>query len=307
MDKTDIVLCQLLLIDSRQPYRELANKLSLSINAVHKRVQQLTESGIIRTFTTQLNLSVLKALQVTVFGRSEAYSMDEILEKAANNDSIYWTAVAGGNFVYVGAYLRDISELDALISYVRKEIKIAEPKVGIQPPIRSRSSFTIGDLFPLDYEIIHALQRNSRKQISEVAEELHVSAKTVHRRLSRMIRENVIDFSLEWYPDVSNDIMTIFHLQLRASEDREAACRHMMKEYSPNLFFFFTFSNLPQFLLGFVWASSMKELQAIRKGLQGEEILASLVPNILYTGQIFQTWRDKLVSERATHMGGKAR
>ena len=42
MDKTDIILTQLLLRNSRLPYRELAEKLDLSVNAVHKRIRELS-------------------------------------------------------------------------------------------------------------------------------------------------------------------------------------------------------------------------------------------------------------------------
>jgi DNA-binding Lrp family transcriptional regulator len=46
MDKTDIALSMLLLNNSRLPHRELAEKLGLSVNAVHKRIQALKDAGI---------------------------------------------------------------------------------------------------------------------------------------------------------------------------------------------------------------------------------------------------------------------
>jgi len=53
MDKTDIILCQMLLGNSRLSYSELADTLNLSVTAVHKRIQDLVESGVIRKFTRQ--------------------------------------------------------------------------------------------------------------------------------------------------------------------------------------------------------------------------------------------------------------
>lgn len=64
MDKTDIVLSMLLLANSRISYRELAEKLDLSANAIHKRIQSLIDLGIIRRFTTKVSLV---ALQATIF------------------------------------------------------------------------------------------------------------------------------------------------------------------------------------------------------------------------------------------------
>ena len=41
----------LLSANSRSSYAELAEKLNLSVNAIHKRIQLLIEKGIIRRFT----------------------------------------------------------------------------------------------------------------------------------------------------------------------------------------------------------------------------------------------------------------
>lgn len=295
MDKTDIILIQLLLKNSRLQYRELADKLDLSVNAVHKRIQALTESGVIRTFTARINLSAFEgAVPVTVWGRSEAKSVDETLEKLGKNSSIYWVSVAGGNYLYVVAYLQNISELEPYIAFVKKEAQMPDPTVGI-PELLPPSDTT---LYPLDYQIIYALHKNSRKPVSEIAEELGVSAKTVRRRLSRMIREGSIELSIEWYPDVSNDIMTIFHLHLRASADKSKVGPLLIKKYAPNTLFLMSFSNLPNLLLCVVWTNTMKELQDIRERFQSEEALESIVPNVLYIGYIFDTWRDELLLEK---------
>jgi hypothetical protein len=46
-----------------------------------------------------------------------------------------------------------------------------------------------------------------------------------------------------------------------------------------------------------VWTNSMKELQKIRENLEKEAAILSIVPNILYTGYIFSTWRDKIAAK----------
>ncbi len=170
-----------------------------------------------------------------------------------------------------------------------------EPDVSaFQPPLASREA----TLYPLDYQIIYALHKNSRKPISEVAEELGVSARTIRRRLSKMIHEGLIELSIEWYPDASNDVMTIFHLQLKASADKNKAVSLLMEKYSPYTIFFWSFSNLPNQLVGIFWTNTMKQLRDIQRSIRSEGIFESVIPNILYTGYIFDTWRDKLVQEK---------
>jgi DNA-binding Lrp family transcriptional regulator len=300
MDETDLVLSMLLLQNSRLSYRELADRLGLSVNAVHKRIRTLVEQGVIRAFTAKISIDMLKAVPLVVFGRSEAQSF-EAAEKLREHGFTYWLGVAGGNYLYLGVYLRNIAELESYVDFIRKEAKMPDPTVGIEPDVsafQSPPASREATLYPLDYQIIYALHKNSRKLISKVAEELGVSARTVRRRLSRLIREGLIELSIEWYPDASNDVMTIFHLQLKASADKNKAVSLLMEKYSPYTIFFWSFSNLPNQLVGVVWTNTMKQLRDIQRSIRSEGIFESVIPNILYTGYIFDTWRDKLVQEK---------
>ena len=55
-------LIMLLSANSRLSYAELAEKLNLSVNAVHKRIQLLIETGVIRMFTAKVGLQSLLQL-----------------------------------------------------------------------------------------------------------------------------------------------------------------------------------------------------------------------------------------------------
>jgi len=70
MDKIDVILCQLLLANSRLSYRELAEKLDLSVTAVHNRIQSLIDIGIVRKFTAGLIIFAQNAIHVFIFGSS---------------------------------------------------------------------------------------------------------------------------------------------------------------------------------------------------------------------------------------------
>jgi DNA-binding Lrp family transcriptional regulator len=301
MDRTDIVLCQLLLGNSRLSYRELAEDLNLSVTAVHKRIQDLTESGVIRKFTAKLSLFQLGALHVLIFGSSKLDSVQSLPQKLESNGLIYWLAVGGGNHLYIGTYLQKIGELEALVDFVKETAEISEPTVGITtyplppgfvPDIKNTT------LYPLDYQIIRSLKENSRKATSEVADELGVSAKTVRRRLSRMMKDRLVELSMEWYPDASNDIVSLIHIRLQPQADKSRMGR-LLQKYAPNMLFYWGFSNLPNTFIAMFWTSTMKDLQKIRGNLENEVDLQSVAPNILYTGYIFETWRDQLLEEKA--------
>jgi DNA-binding Lrp family transcriptional regulator len=300
MDKTDVTLIQLLLVNSRLSYGALAEKLGLSVNAVHKRIHSLIETGVIRKFTAKLGALAVNFVNVFIWGTSQLNSLQGLPDKLKTQGSIYWLAVGGGKYLYIGAYLRNINELEPLVSYIRKEAGITDPTVGIMAalplPFPANLESIDTTLCDLDYRIIGSLRDNARKAISDVADELGVSAKTVRRRLARMIKNWLIELSVEWYPDASNDIITLFDLRLKPNTDIDIAYK-ILRKYSPNVLFFWSFANIPNTLTFAVWTNSMKELQSIRENLEKEAGVLSIVPNILYTGYIFSTWRDQIVNK----------
>jgi DNA-binding Lrp family transcriptional regulator len=301
MDKTDIILCQMLLGNSRLSYSELADTLNLSVTAVHKRIQDLVESGVIRKFTAKLSIFQLGALHILLFGRSKLNSVQGLPEKLESNGLIYWLSVGGGNLLYIGAYLQNIGELEALVNFLKETAEMPEPTVGIstqQLPLGFLPELKNRILYPLDYQIIFSLKDNSRKATSEVADELGVSAKTVRRRLARMMRDRLVELSMKWYPDASNDIISLIHVHLNPEADKNTLGR-LFQKYAPNMVFYWGFSNLPNTFILMFWTSTMKELQKIRESLEKEVNLQSVAPNVLYTGYIFETWRDQLLEEKA--------
>jgi DNA-binding Lrp family transcriptional regulator len=291
MDSTDIKLCLFLLSNSRTPYHELAGRLGLSINAVHKRIRGMVEVGIIRTFTARVSLVSLRATTVWVFGRSVADHPSEAHLRLRKNDSIYWVANSGGGYVYVGGYLRDISELDSFVSFVKREGEIEEPSVGILP---LSASHPRESLHPLDYQILASLRKDSRKSATDVASEVRASAKTVHRRLERMIENGLVDFSMEWYPDVSNDIVSICHVEVARGFSRPEVLSALKQSFAQNILVDMIFGNLPNQLTLFLWTNSMRQMDHLREGIGRAKGVGSVTLNILQIGYMFDTWVDQL-------------
>jgi hypothetical protein len=112
-----------------------------------------------------------------------------------------------------------------------------------------------------------------------------------------MTKNNLIELSLEWYPDKSNDIMTLLELHLKPDADMAVVPYQILRKYAPNTLFYWCFINLPGVVTYTVWTNSMNELQSVRESIEKEPGVASIVPNILYTGYVFNTWRDQLVEK----------
>jgi DNA-binding Lrp family transcriptional regulator len=297
MDATDIKICQLLLENSRLPYDDLAGKLGLSINAVHKRVRALVDLGIIRAFIARPSLIARNAISIWIYGRSQSTRLHQAHLKLQKNDCTYWVAYAGGEFLYVGAYLHDISELASYVTFVRDEAQMIDPTVGILPSMPKRVS--ADDLHKIDYQIISSMHKDSRKPLADVASELHVSARTVRNRLDRLIDERLIDLTVDFYPDASNDIFSLLHLSLAPEASIAATVMSLVENFSPNFLFAVPFSNLPNQIVSFMWTNTMKQLEELRAKVETTKGINSVILNVLQIGYSFETWRDKMIPERS--------
>lgn len=296
VDKTDVILCQLLLANSRVSYRELAEKLDLSVTAVHNRIQSLIDVGIIRKFTARLGIVAQNAIHVFIFGNSNTNSISNLKLKLEKHGSIYWLAVGGGNALYIGAYLKNISELESLARFVKQTAEMPEPTVGITfslNPFILKNYDNQTKLCSLDYKIIRSLKDDSRKPTSVIAEELGVSAKTVRRRLTRMINNYLIELSIDWYPDASNDIISVFHVNLKNDANLNTP-NLILQKYYPNTLFYWGFSNIPNSYVFLVWTPTTKELRELRESFEQEPTIQTVAPNMIYTGYIFNSWRDEI-------------
>lgn len=296
MDEIDIKLCKLLMGNSRLSYDELASRLGLSINAVHKRVRALVDLGIVRAFTAKPSLSSLGAISIWVYGRSSSKQIQDAHQILKKNDSTYWVAYSGGEFLYVGGYLRSDSEIDPYISFVKEAGQIIDPVVGILPALPMHSS--IEELTQTDYQILSSLHKDARKSLADVAADLSVSAKTVRKRLEKMIERHLIDLTIEWYPDASNDILGVSHLVLAPEGDRMSIFSTLIEDLSPNVLFAVLFSNLPNQIMAFNWANTMKQLEEVRSKIGAINGIDSIKLNVLQTGYSFDTWRDKLIFQK---------
>jgi DNA-binding Lrp family transcriptional regulator len=296
MDDTDIRLVLLLLENSRQPYRELAKRLGLSVNAVYNRLQNLVDTGVIARFITSINLKYYNGTELWMFGHSTCDNLEMAIENLVKNDCIFWTARSGGNYLYVGAYVKDMSQIEAISTFVKAATKMDDITVGIianslpSPP----QGVALSDM---DYRIINAIHHDSRRSIADIATEAGTSSKTVSNRLVKMEKNFLIQHSIEWYPDKVNDITAFFHAHLVDSGNKVKIGKEITNTFAPNILFSISFVNIPDFLLFITWARTMKTVSDLGLKLQ-QYPFKSVMTDVLFTGKIYDTWRDRDIEER---------
>lgn len=300
MDDIDLKLSILLSENSRTPYRKLADEVNLSVNAVHSRVQNMVDLRIIEEFYAKISLKVFKgSALIWVEGKSEIENLNEILDKLGEDKNIFKVVSASGNYLYVEGLLRDISEINEYTNRVREKAKIRQPKVFI--PVNEREEIPNDfKLSNIDYKIIYALHKDSRKALSEVASEIGVSAKTVRRRLQHMEDAGAIELGIKMKPTRSSDFISFFSMEVKPVYDRKKVLYSIRKNYFPNVNDIYMASNEPNRGLVNTWAKTLEEIHSLKEDLRDEGYFESIRSQIFYGGETFDTWRDDVLKERAT-------
>jgi len=290
MDKKDLLIAKKLLENCRITYRELADILNLSVNAVYKRVQNMLDSGLILAFTAKPSLIALGGIEVLIFGRTTSQNLDKLSKRLGKHESVYFVGLAAGNWIYVGAYLRNIAELHEFTTFITKTADLTDSKTCIKKsPYRESSE----ELKSLDYEMLKALRLDARRSISDLADEIGVSAKTARKRIKKMEEYDLVEFSINFAPQM---ITSNFHIYLERNKDYHREYKRIEAKYDEFILYLQQFSNLPNLIMMTALTNTNQESAELHQQLQ-QEGFQTLEHHIFYNGYFFETWRDRLYNK----------
>jgi DNA-binding Lrp family transcriptional regulator len=317
MDDTDRKLLILMGANPRMHVRELAKRLGISRQAVDRRMQTLMKTGVIKGMIAGISIPYLDAVPVTVFGRSTAASIEKTLDKLGESEFTRRAVVTGGNFFYVVGFLRNISELGSYVEFVKRAGEMTEPTVGINclddglSPDYSvdgvgKRKQSYRELSPLDLKIIASLKDDARRPVTDIADMVGVSAKTVRRHLEDMMSEGSLDMSMPSDLALGGDMFLVMHVNLRDSVDKAEVGRRLLAKFPFQDQYIRTFSNLPGLLVWVFWSGKMAEIRKVMREVGEDEDVLSVMLNFAYLERIYPTWRDKLPAVRA-HPSKKVR
>jgi DNA-binding Lrp family transcriptional regulator len=191
IDSTDIQIMKLLTKDCRLSYRAIALTLDITINTVKRRIKNLVSRKIIEEFLVRVNLGA--------FGYTNVYNL--IVKYRGNTEKIkikQYLQNLGYLFMY-GDCVGSVSRF-ALASKinVNEELRSLPEKIDSVQVIDIFSSSWKSNFFfsTNDMKILKCLIAKSRTKVKEIAKTIHVSQKTVSRRIDAMISNHVIDFTI---------------------------------------------------------------------------------------------------------------
>lgn len=289
MDEIDLIILKKLNENSRLTYRELAKITDISVSAIHKRIKILEDNGNISGYIARPSIIALKCIWILIFGTSNAKSMDAVSKELGQHESVIFVAITGGKYLLISGYIRDITELQDYSSYVSKTAQMSEPTIAIYD-VRYR---TVPEpLSSIDFKILKTLNKDARKPITDIADDIGVSTKTIRKRLDHMIENNLANFSIQITPHM-NSFVTIFHLFLKEGNIK-STLEYLEKKYSKNLFYCLSFSNIPNLIQLNVWTKNPQDAQRIQERLQTEGF-KDIIPHIVLSVQWYDCWIDELL------------
>jgi DNA-binding Lrp family transcriptional regulator len=148
-------------------------------------------------------------------------------------------------------------------------------------------------LTSIDFKILKTINRDARKHITDIAEDVGISAKTVRKRLDRMVEYNLVNLSLEWTAHKIS-FVTTFNIYLNEGTSINSIVQHLYQKYSENVAYVLPFSNIPNFITLHTWAENAQESQRIQEELQTEGF-KDVIPQILLSGKYHECWVDQML------------
>jgi DNA-binding Lrp family transcriptional regulator len=194
LDELDGKILHSLSRNCRVSYSSLGNEIGLTTKSVKARVKKMQSSGVIDSFIVKVNPLVL--------GYSKACMLAlRVNSKAADEKHIRRSLSLLGDILYTGHILGNIStfklavkkeaeeKLELLVDVIGQNLLIQNQTIVFQN-VREQPTYT-------DFKIMRCLLDNPRMEISDIAEKISMSSKTVARRLEKMIENHVLDFTVQ--------------------------------------------------------------------------------------------------------------
>lgn len=193
MDRTDLNIMRMLLVNGRASYQSIADELDMSSNAVKNRVMKMIDEGTIGRFITQVKLEAFGYDLIYVVISHGNEKQQEILERIRLVGHTFMVINCIGDIMLLGIAVKE--ELEQKMELVKK---LVEPAIVIN--IFSVKSMPIKKLTRTDLVLIKHLIKYPRALVNDIAKAIRVSARTVKRRLDYLEKMDVIHFSMLYNP-----------------------------------------------------------------------------------------------------------
>jgi Lrp/AsnC family transcriptional regulator, leucine-responsive regulatory protein len=143
VEETDRAILSALAGDGRLSYTDLADKVGLSVSAVHQRVRRLEQRGVIRGYTARfdheaLGLPMAAFVAIRPIDPSQPDDAPERLAGLPEIEACY--SVAGDDFYLLLVRVANPADLERLLQEIRKAANVStRTTVVLSTPYEGRS------------------------------------------------------------------------------------------------------------------------------------------------------------------------
>lgn len=189
--------------NGRLSYRNIGQNVGMTTKSVKSRVDRMLAVKVIEKFLTRLNPSVIGYKETCALALRKNEISQEIVERINLVGDIQYQFEVMGGVIGFDIAIKEGTEdkIELLFNSLRNAM------LGM---IRSRNRQTSQNLTQSDYAIIKELIKNPRMEIRDIAAATSISPKTVRRRVDRMIRNHVLEFSIQPNPDAMKGYIVFF-------------------------------------------------------------------------------------------------
>ncbi|GIF03842.1 Lrp/AsnC family transcriptional regulator [Actinoplanes siamensis] len=153
MEEIDRAIVTALTVDGRLSYTDLAERVGLSVSAVHQRVRRLEQRGVISGYTAKvsyeaLGLPLTAFVAIRPFDPSQPDDAPERLAHLSEIDSCY--SVAGEDFYMLLVRVKSPADLERLLQDIRTAANVTtRTTVVLSTPYESRPPWIAPPADPL--------------------------------------------------------------------------------------------------------------------------------------------------------------
>jgi DNA-binding Lrp family transcriptional regulator len=210
LDGTDLKILNILATNGRLSYRSIGLTIGLTTKSVKSRVDRMLAAKVIERFLTRVNPSVLGYNRICAFALRKNKLTQELLDRINLIGDIQYQFEVMGGAVGFDIAIKEGTEdkIELLLSSLRP---------ALLGQIQSRNRKVSYKLTQTDYFIMKQLIENPRLEIVDIAAATAISPKTVSRRLDKMTRNHVLEFSLLPNPDAMKGFI-VFFLDVRVKD-----------------------------------------------------------------------------------------
>jgi DNA-binding Lrp family transcriptional regulator len=189
LDEKDKKILNLLARNGRLSYRSLAQSTGLTTKSAKSRVDKMLASKVIKRFRVVVNPFILGYRQMHHLILEERLVSKDLTSRINLVGNIHLKhRVLGGGVGYAIAVKAGTEDKIPLLSY------------SLQPAVinieHHEFSTVPNELGAVDYQIIRELLKSPRIEMVELGKKLSFSPKTVRKRLDKLERNRVLEFTI---------------------------------------------------------------------------------------------------------------